>query len=74
MPARKKIPKPTTTKRAASILIEAGDAERMAAAALKAAQRRQRALNHPRLGERALAPRADVNRPCGEETGNHVGL
>jgi hypothetical protein len=32
------------------------------------------ALNHVRRGERALASRADVNRPYGEETGNHVGL
>jgi hypothetical protein len=73
MPARKKTAKPTTNS-TASILIEAGDAERTVSAAPKAAQRRQWALNHPRLGERALAPRADVNRPYGEETGNHVGL
>jgi hypothetical protein len=32
------------------------------------------ALKHGRRGERALASRADVNRPYGGETGNHVGL
>jgi transposase len=32
------------------------------------------ALNHARLGERALAPRADVKRPYVEETSHHVGL
>jgi hypothetical protein len=32
------------------------------------------ALDHARLGETALAPRADIKRPYVEETGNHVGL
>jgi hypothetical protein len=41
MPARKKTPKPTTANCTASILIAAGDTERMASAALNAAQRPQ---------------------------------